>query len=556
MNRRDFIGSAPALASLPFLLSNKSGSSKRQAGRVIVRNGSLYDGLGNPPVTTDIVLEGGSIIGIGKNLDEKDARVIDATDMSVCPGFVDIHGHTDIRLFANRNAESKVRQGVTTEVVGQDGSSMGPWTDLQWIELDKTFHEMFGTSIAFKDLAGFFAAFEKEPASMNIASMIGLGTVRGNVIGSFDRPASDSEIVVMQAHVEEAKRAGACGISTGLEYTPGAFASTEEIIACCQPFSGSGLPYSSHMRNEDDRVLQAIEETLFIGSQADMPILVAHMKAQGSRNWWKAKVALQMIDAANESGMKVNFDRYPYVAYSTDLGSLFPLWAREGNLLTSSLVDDTLSPRIKAEVMKKIDRMGNWNAVQVTSVQIASYKWVEGKKLGDVASELGRDPYDFLVELTLADQNQTSMVGYGMSEENTSMLLAHPKALVCSDGSARATYGILNQGKPHPRTYGTFPRVLGHYVLDKQIMSMESAIRKMTSAPADLIRANDRGRLQVGAKADLVVFDPAAVKDKATFEDPHQYPVGIPYVLVNGEVVIEQGEHSGATPGQVVKPRM
>jgi len=512
---------------------------------ILLKGGLVYDGTGAPPVEADVAVDGDRISGIGPGLAEAGAAVIDIKGLAVAPGFIDIHSHTDRELLVNPRAESKIRQGVTTEIVGQDGSSLGPWRDTRERE----------TSEEIIDIAGFFERLERGGSAVNIASMIGAGTVRGLVIGYDDRPATAEELAQMVALVAEAIEQGACGLSSGLEYVPGGFADLDELVALAEPLRGTGLPYASHMRNEDDQLMAAIEEALAVGRRAGVPVHISHLKAQGQRNWWKAEPVLHTLERAAADGDEVTFDRYPYVAYSTGLTSLFPLWSRDGGTeaFLVRLDDAELQEAIEKAVRGKVAELGSWDAVQMTSADGEGLDWIKGRKVGALAQDVGKDPYLLLLEIVRQGQARIGMVGFGMSEENTAMILAHPLGMICSDGSARATYGPLSEGSPHPRSYGAFPRVLGHYCRDQHLMPLEVGIHKMTGMPARRLRLDHRGRVAVGAFADLVVFDPATVADRATFTDPHQYPVGIEVVLVNGEVVIREGEHSGALPGRALR---
>lgn len=360
----------------------------------------------------------------------------------------------------------------------------------------------------------------------------------------------------MTEEVRRALASGACGLSSGLEYTPGAFADTVELTELAAALAGTGLPYATHMRNEDDRVFAAIEEAIHIGRMAGVPVEVSHLKAQGERNWWKAEPALGALDYARDSGIDVAFDVYPYVAYSTGLASLFPVHARDGGteafLTRLRRPDDRAT--LESAVRAKIDLLGGWNAVQITATSSDELSWSRGRRLGSLAGERNEDPFELAVHLIVEDRNQVGMVGFGMSEENVEMQLAHPLAVVCSDGGARAPYGPLSDGVPHPRTYGAFPRVLGRYVRERNVMPLEIAIRKMTSMPAARLGLHDRGLIATGLQADLVAFDPDTVADQATFENPHQYPVGISHVWVNGVSVLVDGEHTDARPGRSARP--
>ena len=312
------------------------------------------------------------------------------------------------------------------------------------------------------------------------------------------------------------------------------------------------------MRNEDDQLIGAIEEALNVGRLAGVPVQISHLKAQGTRNWWKAEPVLTLLERARSDGVDVMYDRYPYVAYSTGLTALFPVWSRDGGTegLLQRLGDPAAAHRIERAVRDKVGKLGSWDAIQITATGELALGWAEGKRLGTLAAARGVEPYDLLLKLTREDRGRTGMVGFGMSEENTTRLLAHPLGMICSDGSALATEGPLSTGTPHPRSFGTFPRVLGHYCRGKRAMSLEIAVHKMTGMPAARLRLPERGRLTSGAFADVVVFDPDTVADRATFERPHQYPDGIVHVMVNGQWALLDGERTETLPGRVLRSRL
>ena len=559
MNRRNFLSAGallPVGLSLPHIFISNGSLRLSSNISLVIQGGLVFSGNGTPGQVADIAIDGGRIIAIAPRIDTTGAQVIDARGMAVCPGFIDIHSHTDLSLLINPNAESKLRQGVTTEVAGQDGSSIGPWTSDHVAEMNDRYMSRYDVPIDFNDLPSFFKRLDRGEMAVNFASMIGAGTVRGHVIGNEDRPATQVELAEMLRLVRSAIDAGACGLSSGLEYIPGAFASIDELVHLCSPLKAQGLPYASHMRNEDNELLAAIEEAITIGQRAGVPTHISHLKAQGRGNWWKAQGALDVIDAAASSGLSVTFDRYPYVAYSTGLGSLFPVWAREGGTdkFLGRLDNPDDAPIIKEAVLAKVNQLGDWNSVQVTSTGSDSLTWARGRKLGDLARERGDDPYALTLYLIRSDRASTGMVGFGMGEDNTTQILSHPRGMICSDGGARAITGPLSEGTPHPRTYGTFPRVLGHYVRELNAMSLETAIHKMSAMPARVLKLSDRGQLAPGFAADIVIFNPDTVKDNATFEQPHQYPTGIDYVIVNGQIVLSNGEHTGNRPGTVLRP--
>ncbi len=539
LTRRVFVGrTAAAAAALAWRMPAPTAS-------VVIRGGTVYDGTGAPPIRADVAIDGDRIRAVGTNLQTTGSTIIDARGLAVAPGFIDIHSHSDLELLVEPRAHSKIRQGVTTEIIGQDGGSLGPWRNGPPREDDRP-----------PDVTEFFQRLSRSGSAVNVASMIGAGTVRHVVIGDVDRPSTADELDRMVVLVRDAVANGACGLSSGLEYVPGGFADLAELVALAQPLAKSGLPYASHIRNEDDRLLAAVEEALAVGQGAGVPVQISHLKAQGQPNWWKAEPALRAIEAARAAGVDATFDRYPYVAYSTGLGSLFPLWSRDGGTeaFLARLADPALRPQIEEAVRNKVARLGSWDAVQITSTRSDTLAWTRGRRLGALAAERGVDPYQLLLEISRLDRNGSGMVGFGMSEENTARILAHPLCMICSDGSALAVDGPLAEGSPHPRSFGTFPRVLGWYTRDQSVMPLETAVHKMTGLPAARVRLQDRGGIRAGAYADIVVFDPVTVADRATFENPFQYPVGIRHVMVNGMLVIRDEEHTGALPGRPLRP--
>ena len=553
MRRRTFVartglaltGTALAPGSIGAL-----GTHIRRAD-LLLRGGLVVDGTGAPGFEAEVLVRGGRIAAVGPGLAAEGAEIVGIAGRVVAPGFIDIHSHTDTELLSDPRAESKVRQGVTLEVAGQDGGSEGP-TGAEAAERARARWAEQGIDGDFSSLPGFLRTLERHPAAVNFASMVGAGTVRGHVIGGQDRPATEAELARMVALVEAALAGGAVGISSGLEYTPGAFADRNELAALAAPAGRRGLPYASHMRNEDDALLAAVEEALFVGARSGAPVHISHLKAQGERNWWKAERVLELLEARSAAGVDVTFDRYPYVAYSTGLSNLFPVWAREGGnaAFQARRQDPVEGPRIEAAVRDKIAQLGSWDAVQVTSPGSAAVAWARGRRLGALAAERGVEPYALLLQLMA--EGGGGMVGFGMSEENTARILAHPLGMICSDGSAMAVDRA--SGAPHPRSFGTFPRVLGHYVRETGALTLEAAVHKMSGMPAARLRLAERGRIAPGMAADLVVFDPATVADRATFEAPFQYPVGIEHTLVNGAFVLREGERTAERPGQVVRP--
>jgi N-acyl-D-amino-acid deacylase len=522
---------------------------------LVLRRATVFDGTGTPGLEVDVAVVGDRITQVGR-ITATGIEEIDLAGMALAPGFIDIHSHADLSLLVNPNAESRIRQGVTLEVVGQDGNSVGPMSDAGFRATRDRYRDAYGVDIDFRDLGGFLDRLDRTPATVNLATMIGHGTIRGLVVGGGDRPATEAELQRMGALIREALDQGAVGFSSGLEYTPGSFADVTELVALAGELRGTGYPYASHMRNEDDRLFAAVEETLRVGWMAGVPVQISHLKAQGERNWWKAEAVLRTIEAARSSGLDVHFDRYPYIAYATGLSNLFPAWARSGGsgAFIRRLSDPAQLPAIELFARAKVAGLGSWDAVQISSTGTATNAYARGRRLGELAEERGEDPFALAVRLIVEERNSVGMIGFGMSEENTTEFLAHPLGMLCSDGGSYAPYGALSGGSPHPRGYGTFPRLMGPYVRSGAL-SLELAVHKATALPARKIGLVDRGVIRPGAFADLVAFDPSTVADQATFEDPHQYPVGIPLVVVNGQVTLRDGEQTGAIAGRAIRGR-
>jgi N-acyl-D-aspartate/D-glutamate deacylase len=524
-SRRDFLrragGAALAasgvLAGAPALLL-----ASRRAHDLVVRGGTVFDGTGAPGVEADVAVSGGRVVQVAARVAERGVRELDARGLAVAPGFVDLHSHADGTLFDDPSVESLVRQGVTTAVVGQDGSS---------------------PTRADGSIGAFLTAVDRLRPSVNVATMVGLGTVRGRVVGLADRPATAAELARMTALVEAALSDGACGASSGLEYTPGAFASRDELVALCRPLARRGLPYATHLRNEDDRLLDAVVEAIAVAEGAGCPLHVSHLKTQGPRNWGRLDDVFGRIDAAAARGVDVTFDRYPYLAYATGLTNLFPVWSRDGGTgaFLARLADPATRPRLREAVLAKVALLGGWDNVLVTSVGAAADRAAEGARLGTFAAARGADPYDAAVGLLQRSRGAVGMVGFAMSEPNLERILAHPRGMPASDGGAVAVTGPARRGHPHPRSLGTFPRVLGRYVRERRVLTLEQAVHRMTRRPAARAGLADRGRLAPGAAGDLVVFDPATVDDRATYAAPYRYPTGIAAVVVNGTVALHDG---------------
>ena len=522
---------------------------------LLLVGGRVVDGTGGPAFRADVGIRDGRIVAVETLAGAAARETLDVTGFVVAPGFIDIHAHTDLGIFADNLADSKVRQGVTTEVVGQDGSSVMPVTDRMREDRRRSYQERYGIDVDAGNWEELFAALAARGHLTHFVTMVGTGTVREVVVGENDREPTPNELRSMVRLVERALAAGAAGVSSGLEYVPNTFASTDELAALARPTASAGLPYATHMRNEADAVEESLAEALAVAEAAGTPLQVSHLKAQGRRNWPKAERLLATIERAAVD-RRVRFDRYPYTAYSTGLSSLFPAWARDGGTeaFLARLAAPAETSRLHAEVEEKIAMMGDWDTIQIVDVGAEGPEDAIGRRLGAYAAERGEDPYDITVEILTASRNRADIVGHGMSEENTRRFLAHPLGAICSDASARRATGPLSEGSPHPRAYGSYPRVLGKYVREERAMSLTDAVRKMSGLPAEILHLSDRGTVAVGKAADLAVFDPATVIDTATFEAPHAYPVGIPHVIVGGQLAVRDGTLTGALPGTILTP--
>ncbi len=550
ISRREFLAATGAVLAAANCAPSLALPARKRYD-VLISGGTVFDGTGQTPVTTDVALLDGRIAAVGPALGDDARVVIDARGLAVAPGFVDIHSHADSSLFEDPRAESVIRQGITTVVVGKDGGSRGPSAAAAGGAAQPS-----RTSGRFATLGDFLQAVDRLPSAINVASMVGLGTIRGLVVGNADRPATAGELQQMQSLVLAALSQGACGASSGLEYPPGAFASREELIELCRPLASRGLPYATHMRNEDDHLLEAVDEAIAIAKGAGCPLQISHLKTDGPRNWKKIDEVLGRIETARAGGLDVTFDRYPYAAYATGLTLIFPVRTLDGgtSAFLSRIADVGQRDTLREGVLKKVmETIGGWDNIMIAGVAHDGDRAAEGKRLGSYASSLGADPYDTAVALLTRSKGEVGMVGFSMSEENVSRFLAHPLGMVCTDGGAFATEGPARRGHPHPRGLGSFPRILGHYVREKKALTLPQAIHKMTGFPAARVKLADRGRLVSGLAGDVVVFDPATVRDRATFTEPFQYPEGIRAVIVNGQIALRDGVRTEVRSGQAVR---
>jgi N-acyl-D-amino-acid deacylase len=529
---------------------------------LIIRNGYILDGSCQAGYPGDVAVIGDRIAAVG-SLDSAQAhRVIDAEGCVIAPGFIDIHSHSDPTVLANPRVESKVRQGVTTEVTGQCGSSAAPVRGVGK-ETVAASYEKHGVDVTWETLQEYREQVEQQGVALNLAPLIGLGTVRMSVVGHEARDASPEEMAGMKDLVYQAMADGAFGVSSGLIYPPGCFTPTAELIELARAAGEKNGIYVSHIRGESDTLVESVAEVIEIGEKAEVSVHISHHKAAGKRNWGKVNITLQMMEQARCKGLNIGFDVYPYIAGNTSLATVIPAWAHDGgkDALLERLKDPEIRMRLTQEMRNGIPGWENfagsagWENILIGRLESAANKELEGISVAEAATRRGQTPEDAVYDLILEEQGETiSIVMFLMCEEDVERVLAHPLATIGSDSGAAAPYGILSAGKPHPRAYGTFPRVLGQYVRGRRIMTWPEAIRKMTSASAERMGIRNRGMIRPGYYADLTVFDPETIADRATsFSKPHEYPAGIHYVVVNGIPVVELGEHTGALPGRVLR---
>jgi N-acyl-D-amino-acid deacylase len=553
-DRRQFLGQASA--ALAALAVRPLRVEAAPPFDHVIRGAIVVDGTGAPAFRADLGTVGDTIAAVGEIAPEQGRRVIDAAGLHVAPGFVDVHTHSDPDVLAYPTADSRVRQGVTTELAGNCGSSAAPLAGLGAAERRAEWKED-GLDADWTDFASYLTRVEMAGTSVNHALLVGQGTLRSNAIGDVDRPLSADETRAVARALEEALDQGAFGLSTGLEYVPGRYTPTSEIVALARLVARRGGLYASHVRNEEARVLEAVAEAIEVGRASGARVEISHLKATGESNWPKQGAALDLVESARRDGVAVLADAYPYTAYSTGLTILMEGWAREGG--TGAILGRFRDPDARARIRREVDAQvkgdpGSWDRVVVSRVKTEKNRAVAvGRSLVEIAGGWGVDPVDAYLRLLEEEETAVSFIGHGMSPENVERVLRHPLVMVGSDGSSMAPVGKAAEGRPHPRSYGTFARVLGHYARERGIFDLPNAVRKMTSLPADQIGLPDRGRIARGKKADLVAFDASAVSDTATFDDPHRYPEGISFVVVNGTIVVEKGAHTGARPGRVLR---
>jgi N-acyl-D-amino-acid deacylase len=528
---------------------------------LLIRGGRLVDGTGNPSFLADIGIRGDRIVALGPLAGATARRTIDAAGLTVAPGFIDMHNHSDYTILADGNAQSMIRQGVTTMVLGE-GESAAPVGGKQPPASRRVL--VSGAEPDWTDFSGYFARLLRQGVSTNIATYVGSGQIWTYVHGEQAGPPTTAELDQMRALVRLAMEQGALGVSSSLSGPPGSWIDTDTLVAMCQAAAPYGGSYSTHMRTEGRGVFESVAEAIEIGSRAHVPVDIIHLKIAEHTMWGQMPELIATIARARAEGLQVQANVYPYRAGQNDLATIIPPWAHEGGAqaMIQRLKDPALRSRLESEILHGIagsnwydhyTATGGWEGMLLVSLSSPQYQKFEGMRMSQVIEAIGKPPLDVLFELLESNGGSVPTVYFHHSEQDMRYALKQPFVSIGSDGTAVATEGPLAAGHPHPRYYGTFPRVLGRYVREEKVLTLEDAIRKMTSANAAKIGAFDRGLLRPGMMADVTIFDADHVVDNATFAKPHQYATGVDYVIVNGQIVMDQGRHTGAHPGAILR---
>ena len=534
----------------------------------IIKGGTIVDGAGNPWYRGDVAVAGGKISEIRRSLKPVDGRVIDAEGLVVAPGFIDAHSHSDSVTLYYREMESNVMQGVTTVVAGQCGSSPAPvnpdMRDLLQRRLETHLPPEVDLKITWTTFDDYLKEEEKDGLGVNVAHLVGHGAIRTAAMGFEARAPTPREVEVMKDLTAEAMEAGAFGLSTGLIYPPGIFAETDEIVELAKVAASYGGVYDTHIRGEGRTLMKALEEAISVGRTAGLPVQISHHKAASKVVWGKSVDTLAMIERARSEGVDVTVDQYPYRAGATSLATLLPPWAHEGGIerLLERLHDGELRQKMREDIEKGIPGWENfagelgWESIYISRVKSDENKPLEGMNLAEITKLRGdADPITSLFEVLSEEEGAAGMILFSMNEDDIKRIMRHPVHMVGTDSGSMSPTGYMSRGKPHPRGYGSYPKILGRYVREMGVLRLEDAVRKMTSMPAQRFGLLDRGLLRPGMCADIVVFNPDTVMDRATYQDPHQFPEGVEYVLVNGEVAVDGGKYSPVLAGRTLRKK-
>jgi N-acyl-D-aspartate/D-glutamate deacylase len=526
---------------------------------LVITNGHIIDGTGSPWYSGDLGIRDGKIAAIGNLALASRKRTIDAAGKVVAPGFIDMLGQSELTILVDPRLPSKIYQGITTEITGE-GGTVAPLNDAI-IQSDRAAYEHYHITPDWRTFRQYFTRIEKQGMGINLGSYVGATQVRRLVLGDDSKQPAPDQLEQMKTLVREAMKEGTVGVSTALEYAPAPYAKTEELIALAAEAGKFGGIYSTHMRNESDSVLEAIDEALRIGREAHVPVEIWHLKVAGKNNWGRMPEVVAKINGARAAGSDVTADTYAYTAWFNDFSAFIPPWAHDGGTakLIERLKDSATRERIRRDMLTPSKDWDNeWQeipgpeAVMIGVVQNTKMLPLEGKRLSEIAKLWNKDPMDALFDFLIEDPNAGVAV-FGMSQPDVTLALQQPWVAIDNDSSGTSPEGILGQEHPHPRAYGTFPRILRKYVREEKALTLEDAIRKFSALPAQRLRLIDRGALKAGMWADVVIFDPTTVRDLATFDNPNQLSEGMEYVLVNGVPVIDEAKMTGALPGKVLR---
>ena len=527
---------------------------------VLIKNGRIVDGSGRASYVADVAIKGDRIVSIGKLSQATAARTVDAQGLVVAPGFIDMLGQSETYLLIDPRAMSKVMMGVTTEITGE-GESIAPINERQ-IKEQEDFLKRFNLTIDWRSLDEYFKRLDKQGSGVNLGTFVGATQVREFVIGYDDRPPTSQELEQMKKLVADAMRDGALGLSTSLQYVPARFAKTDELIELAKVARQYGGIYATHQRSEANTIDASLDEVFEIAQKANIPIEIWHLKTAYKKNWGRMPHVLDRIKQARDRGLDITADIYPYIAGSTALSACLPPWALEGGTdkMLARLRDPQTRQRLKTEISQEQTTWeniylgsGGPGGVLIGSVVNRELEPLQGKRISEIAEQQKKDPLDAVFDLILADHGQTGAIYFMMSEDDMRAAMKSPLVSFCTDSGSRATDGPLAGSKSHPRGWGSYPRILGSYVRDENLLSLEAAIHKMTGAPAARVGLKERGLIKEGMFADVTIFDPAKVIDRATFESPNQYPIGIDYVIVNGKISVDKGQRTSALGGRVLR---
>lgn len=534
---------------------------------LLIKNGTVIDGTGSAAIESDIAVKEGKIACIEVSVDGEGITEIDASGLVVCPGLIDIHSHTDATIIVNSKAESKIRQGVTTEVVGNCGMSAAPLSKEYMSEvcdhltINSDFRMPDEIDTLWVTFGEYINHLNQLPLGINLIPLVGFGTLSAAVMGAKSGRPKEDEMRALESVLERSLDEGAAGLSVGLEYVPDMLVHEDDLTRLCRVLARKDKLFATHIRSESHDIFPALAEVISAAEKSGCKLQISHLKLGGAFNWGKTDQLFELLESAVARGVRLSWDQYPYVAWGTGLVDYIPSWVIfDGHAkMIELLTDPVIRAQIRQEIEDSIERGDHayntapWENVQIAMVKSEKYKHIMGKRISVIAQEMGVDPIDLVFDLLISENGAVKTLVFCMDETDIKTIMSHPQTIISSDARALATYGELSNGSTHPRYYGAFPRILGKYVREESLLSWEEAIKKMTSMPAKIMGLDTRGILAQGMVADILIFDPKTVADKATFESPHQYPIGIEKVILSGEIIIDQGDHTERLRGQVIK---